>query len=92
MTKAPSSRLSTLNSGEAGSRGWGSSTNMLRLIVPGRYVMSLSVGNNYNYLMDAISQAAFFNVEQKDYFGNGRLPTSDLGVVLSKSHWEFSEI
>ena len=54
--------------------------------------MSLSVGNNYNYLMDAISQAAFFNVEQKDYFGNGRLPTSDLGVVLSKSHWEFSEI
>ena len=61
-------------------------------LLPGRYVMSLSVGNNYNYLMDAISQAAFFNVEQKDYFGNGRLPTSDLGVVLSKSHWEFSEI
>ena len=61
-------------------------------LLPGRYVMSLSVGNNYNYLMDAISQAAFFTVEPKDYFGNGRLPTSDLGVVLSKSHWEVSEI
>lgn len=60
-------------------------------LLPGKYTMSLSVGNVYNYLLDAIPHAAFFSVEPNNYFGNGRLPTIDLGVVLSKSVWEFSE-
>lgn len=60
-------------------------------LLPGRYTLSLSVGNVYNYLLDAIPHAAFFTIEPNDYFGNGRLPTVDLGVVLSKSQWEFQE-
>jgi lipopolysaccharide transport system ATP-binding protein len=60
-------------------------------LLPGRYALSLSVGSVYNYLMDAIPYAAFFTVEPNNFFGNGRLPTLDLGVVLSKSSWEFSE-
>lgn len=59
-------------------------------LVPGRYLMSLSVGDAYNSLMDAITNAASFSIEPNDYFGSGRLPTSDLGVLLARSHWEFS--
>jgi lipopolysaccharide transport system ATP-binding protein len=58
-------------------------------LVPGRYLMSLSVGNTYNTLMDAITHAASFSVEEDDYFGSGRCPTADLGVVLARSRWEF---
>jgi homopolymeric O-antigen transport system ATP-binding protein len=61
-------------------------------LVPGRYAMNLSVGNPYNPLIDAISSAACFTVESSDYFQTGRLPTPDLGVVLVRSHWEFSEM
>jgi hypothetical protein len=52
--------------------------------------MNLSVGNNYNPLMDAITHAASFTIEPNDYFGSGRLPTPDLGVILARSRWEFS--
>ena len=58
-------------------------------LVPGRYFMSLSVGNYYNTWMDNIPNAASFIVEQNDYFGTGQLPTADMGVVLAQSHWEF---
>jgi hypothetical protein len=58
-------------------------------LVPGRYFMSLSVGNTYDTLMDAITHAASFSVEENDYFGTGRCPTADLGVVLAQSRWEF---
>jgi lipopolysaccharide transport system ATP-binding protein len=58
-------------------------------LVPGRYLMSLSVGDVYDTWIDAITHAASFNVEPSDYFGSGRLPTSDLGVVLAQSRWEF---
>ena len=60
-------------------------------LLPGRYTLNLSVGNSYNYLLDAIPHAAFFNVEPGNYFGNGRMPTIDLGVVLTKSSWEFTD-
>jgi homopolymeric O-antigen transport system ATP-binding protein len=59
-------------------------------LVPGRYLMSLSVGNTYNSLMDAITHAASFTVEPNDYFGSGRLPTPELGVLLARSHWDFN--
>ncbi len=58
-------------------------------LIPGRYFMSLSVGDHYNTWMDAIPHAASFSIEQNDYFGSGQLPTSDMGVVLAQSHWEF---
>ena len=58
-------------------------------LVPGRYLMNLSLGNAYNTWMDAITHAASFTIEQSDYFGTGRMPTSDLGVVLAQSRWEF---
>lgn len=58
-------------------------------LVPGRYLMSLSVGNTYNTLMDAITHAASFSIEENDYFGTGRSLTADLGVVLAQSRWEF---
>ena len=59
-------------------------------LLPGRYTLSLSVGDGYNYMMDAIPHAAAFTVEPNNYFGNGRLPTIEAGMVLSKSSWEFS--
>ena len=58
-------------------------------LVPGHYLMSLSIGNVYHTWIDAITHAASFTVEPNDYFGTGRLPTSDLGVVLAQSRWEF---
>jgi lipopolysaccharide transport system ATP-binding protein len=58
-------------------------------LVPGRYLMSLSAGDTYNQLMDAIPHAASFTIEPNDYFGSGRLPTPDLGVLLARSRWEF---
>ena len=51
--------------------------------------MSLSVGNTYNTLMDAITHAASFSIEENDYFGTGKSLTADLGVVLAQSRWEF---
>lgn len=58
-------------------------------LLPGRYTLNLSVGDVYNYMMDAIPHAGAFTVEANDYFGNGRLPTIEAGMVLSKSSWDF---
>lgn len=60
-------------------------------LLPGQYAMSLSLGTAYEKQIDVITKAASFNVEQSDYFGTGRMPTPDLGVVLTQSHWEFYE-
>jgi len=57
-------------------------------LLPGRYQLSISVGNVYNQHVDAIYNAASFSIEPSDYFGTGRLPTPDLGVVLADSKWE----
>lgn len=59
-------------------------------LLPGRYTFNLSVGDVYNYMIDAIPHAAAFRVEANNYFGNGRLPTIEAGMVLSKSSWEFN--
>jgi lipopolysaccharide transport system ATP-binding protein len=61
-------------------------------LVTGRYTMNVSVGDAYDPLMDSIDRAAFFDVEANDYFGTGKLPTPDLGVVLARSRWEFQEL
>ncbi|HSE20836.1 MAG TPA: ABC transporter ATP-binding protein [Pyrinomonadaceae bacterium] len=57
-------------------------------LLPGRYQLNISVGNVYNQHVDAIYNAASFSIEPSDYFGTGRLPTPDLGVVLADSKWE----
>jgi lipopolysaccharide transport system ATP-binding protein len=57
-------------------------------LLPGRYQLNISVGNVYNQHVDAIYNAASFSIEPSDYFGTGRLPTPDLGVVLADSRWE----
>jgi len=57
-------------------------------LLPGRYQLNLSVGSVYNQHVDAIYNAASFSVEPSDYYGTGRLPTLDLGVVLADSEWE----
>ncbi|HZJ47157.1 MAG TPA: ABC transporter ATP-binding protein [Pyrinomonadaceae bacterium] len=57
-------------------------------LLPGRYQLSISVGNVYNQHVDAIYNAASFSIEPSDYFGTGRLPSPDLGVVLADSKWE----
>lgn len=59
----------------------------LRLI-PGRYSLGVCVGTAYEPLMDAIPEAALFDVAESDHFGTGRMPTQDLGVVLVSSQWE----
>ena len=58
-------------------------------LLPGHYRLNISVGNSYDFHIDAITNAASFTVEPSDYYGNGRLPTSDLGVIVADSRWEF---
>jgi lipopolysaccharide transport system ATP-binding protein len=60
-------------------------------LMPGRYYMNISVGSTYDSLIDAITNAAYFDVEPNDYFGTGRLPPREFGVVLTKAQWEFIE-
>ena len=60
-------------------------------LTPDRYSISLSVGDVYEHLIDNIPHAASFVIELNDYFGSGRMPTADLGVVLAQSKWEFSD-
>lgn len=60
-------------------------------LAPGRYQLNISIGNLYEQHLDAITNACSFRVEPADYFGTGRLPTMDLGMILTKSEWEFSD-
>ena len=59
-------------------------------LVPGRYSISICVGTIYEPWMDAIFNAAFFDVDTGDYFGSGRVPTPDLGVMLVPAEWELA--
>jgi lipopolysaccharide transport system ATP-binding protein len=61
-------------------------------LVPGTYFVGICVGTVYEPLMDAIPNAASFSVESADYFGTGRMPGEDLGLVLAPSQWEISQI
>ena len=60
-------------------------------LVPGRYHLNISIGNLHEQHMDAISNACSFYVESADYFGTGRIPPRDLGMVFTRSDWTFSE-
>ncbi len=54
---------------------------------PGRYALTLWAGPIQDVEMDAIQQAAMFDVVEDDYYGNGRLPNSARGRFLVRSHW-----
>jgi lipopolysaccharide transport system ATP-binding protein len=57
-------------------------------LAPGRYTLSLSIGNLQNPLMDQIEHIVGFEVVDGDFYGNGRPPTPGLGQVLLRSKWE----
>jgi hypothetical protein len=60
-------------------------------LIPGRYSLGVCVGTAYEPLMNAIPEAAVFDVAESDHFGTGRMPTQDLGVVLLPSQWEVEQ-
>jgi lipopolysaccharide transport system ATP-binding protein len=62
------------------------------ILAPGRYTLSLSAGDNDNNLMDQLSCAVSFDVDQGNYFGNGSNVTVWLGKVLVRSRWEKADL
>jgi lipopolysaccharide transport system ATP-binding protein len=58
------------------------------ILVPGRYILSLSAGDPANTLMDRLPCAVAFEVDHGNYFGNGRNVAAGLGKVLVRSRWE----
>jgi lipopolysaccharide transport system ATP-binding protein len=56
-------------------------------LTPGRYTLSLSVGYTFAELVDQVEGVVAFDVEAGDFFGNGRLPTPDMGQTLVRSDW-----
>jgi lipopolysaccharide transport system ATP-binding protein len=56
-------------------------------LTPGRYTLSLSIGYALAELADQVEGLVAFDVEAGDYFGNGRLPSPELGQTLVRSNW-----
>jgi homopolymeric O-antigen transport system ATP-binding protein len=56
-------------------------------LAPGRYSLSVYLGPTYKPLIDAIDPAMWLEVEERDFYGNGRLPHSTEGRVLVDSRW-----
>jgi hypothetical protein len=57
-------------------------------LAPGRYAMTLFAGPQVRMDADAIDQAAWFEVIESDFYGNGRLPEAQRGRILMRSQWE----
>jgi lipopolysaccharide transport system ATP-binding protein len=55
-------------------------------LAPGWYAMKLSLGGR-GPTIDAVEDAAHFEVLPTDYFGNGRLPEPSQGVIVQRSTW-----
>ncbi|WP_171470331.1 ABC transporter ATP-binding protein [Frigoriglobus tundricola] len=56
-------------------------------LTPGRYTLSLSIGYALAELADQVEGLVAFDVEAGDFFGNGRLPSPELGQTLVRSDW-----
>jgi len=56
-------------------------------LVPGLYTLSLSAGIVREHL-DSLPNAITLEVVPRDFYGNGRNPTADLGRILVQSNWE----
>ena len=57
-------------------------------LVPGTYTLSLSAGSAGRFLMDALHNAVAIEITPTDYFGNGKMPSPQLGQILMRSQWE----
>jgi lipopolysaccharide transport system ATP-binding protein len=57
-------------------------------LTPGRYSITLNAGPRGAVWMDMIDQAAWFDVIETDFYGNGRLPDPTWGRFLVHSDWE----
>ena len=56
---------------------------------PGRYLLSVSVGDKARRLIDSIHNAAWFEINWNNYYPNGEPYNEIYGPVLRKSNWEF---
>jgi lipopolysaccharide transport system ATP-binding protein len=59
-------------------------------LTPGEYSVSICFGTQYEIFLDAIYDAAMFQVRARDHFGIGQMPASDMGLVLVKSNWRMA--
>src|SRR5204862_300380 len=57
-------------------------------LAPGRYALSLIAGPIGKVNTEVIDQAAWFDVVEADFYGNGRLPEAQRGRFLKRSRWE----
>ena len=61
-------------------------------LAPGRYLLCLSAGTLADPLLDRIEQAVAIEIEGSDYYGNGRMPTANLGHTVVRSCWEAVDV
>ncbi len=61
-------------------------------LVPGKYVLSLSVGTPHELLLDALDHAVSLEIERADFFGNGKIHDSGLGRCLVASEWSVDPV
>jgi len=57
----------------------------------GRYLISVSISDSYQGLLDSVDNAAWFEVEWDNDYGNGEPYNPIYGPVLTESVWEQSE-
>jgi lipopolysaccharide transport system ATP-binding protein len=58
------------------------------MLGPGRYLMSVSIGNGYGTLLDSLDSAVWFEVGWRNSYGNGEPFDRAYGPVLTESVWE----
>lgn len=56
-------------------------------VAPGRYSLTVFAGPLGQLEMDRIDQAAWIDVTDSDFYGNGRLPEAHRGRFLVRSQW-----
>lgn len=54
----------------------------------GRYLLSVSIGNKYQGMIDGLHNAAWFEIAWRNSFGNGEAYSPIYGPVLTTSTWE----
>jgi lipopolysaccharide transport system ATP-binding protein len=59
-------------------------------LAPGRYCTTLFVTMGGG-IVDWVKEAWFFDVEPGDFYGTGRLPPEDEGLILTPHHFNIPE-
>jgi hypothetical protein len=54
----------------------------------GRYLLSVSIANKYQGMIDGLHNAAWFEIVWRNNFGNGEVYSPIYGPVLTTSAWE----